>query len=254
MEIITRLSAATTIRDAFLRARPLLLDQVVAAAIDDHGARTRYVSASVALLQHALPEDLPLPASAQTLLVRLFDQATMRTDSDAVSAVHTLLSGGCRPVVGLLTTAILRKFEQQVFAILRDATDVENQSLSLYCLSIMELLINGIHDNNSDRTQAVASMAALFSGSKAQKTLQLVVLRVIWACKTGSDRACSEALLCIKLANSVLLAVDSGIRQEWCTRNAAVIRKVIEKSNLPDLSTSIRLQVNTITHFGFVHN
>lgn len=243
---MTRLSVAVALRNAFLTAQPLLLDQIIGAAVEGQGTRARYVSPAVALLKYELPSSIPLPATAQTLLVRLFDNAATCPERTTICVVHTILNGACRPLLGVLSADVLHQFEQQVFGILREATDIENQSLGLYCLSIMDTLLKGACAITPNRDWTPDAMQSFFTGSKAHKTLQLVVLRVIWACKTGSNDASDEGQLCVKLANDLLQAVDARVRQEWCAKNAAMVRKLHEKSLLPGLSPHTRFQVCTV--------
>lgn len=234
--MVSALASSIDIRDAMLRAEPLLLSRILSEAVEAQSTKNRYINAAVAILQHSLPDDIPLPATAQTLLVQLFQEAAASPRRNTISCVHSLLSGGCKPLLGLLSTDVLKQFEEHVFTILRDATNVEQQSLGLYCLSIMRLLVEG---SGSKRD----SMRSFFYGVKAHKTLQLVVLRVIWTCKSDDLEASDEILTSIRLALHVLGGVERSVRLDWCGRNTSIVRKLFEKSLNNGLSAIIKFQV-----------
>jgi len=173
--------------------------------------------------------------------------------------VQTLLAGGCRPLINILSDDVLRTFEQHVFTVLRDATDVENPLILLNCLAIMRILIEGGQKdvalstsggqclafpvpNTPSRHWSPDAMRSFFDGVKAHKAVQLIVLRVIWACKATAE-AQSEAYNCVRLANYILAGINDNVKQDWCAKNPAIERKLHEKSLGRDMSAELRFQV-----------
>ena len=251
LDILTRLASCKDIRDAILRHDQLSLPSALSKAIRDD-ARSRDIAAAVALLQHRLPDDVPLPATAQDLLCRLFEQAATAPKKGIVGSVHTLLKGACWPLLDILSPDTLRRFETHVFAILRDATDVDDPFILLYCLSIMKTLVQSSHTVTASSSQRLTlsspsrhgwksdAMRSFFDGVKAHKTLQLLVMRVIWACK--SEAALKDKHECVRLANYIVAGVSRDVRLDWSERNTAAVRKLHEKCSSDDLTPGIQFQ------------
>jgi len=258
VNIITRLATCKQIRDEILRQQPTILARCVSAALGQ-GATTNDIKTAVVLLKHPLPESIAVPAAAQDLLCRLFQQAAAAPKKDTLGAVYLLLAGAGRPLPRILSSDVLRQFEQYVFGILREATDVDNPMILLYCLAIMRILVESfseVHHTSSQRLISSSptsqswksdAMRSFFDGVKAHKSLQLIVLRVVWACKAGISVS-TEAYECIRFANIILAGIREEIRTEWCFNNPAIARKLHEKCTGQDMSPALRFQAITFVN------
>ncbi|KAG8628685.1 hypothetical protein KVT40_002550 [Elsinoe batatas] len=228
LDIISRLATVRSTRDALLSIEPALLPGIVDKAIEHFDTDGRYLPEAVALLRYNLPDETPVPASVQILLVKVSAKAASKLDSRSVGLLDVLLSGSCKALTRSFSSDGLRRLEENVFKILRDASDVEQQFLALVCLSIMKNLLS---------SSTSAAMRAFFDAQKAHKTLQLVVLQVIWSCTAqGDHRKVATAI-------NVVEGVPETVRWQWSEKNASVIRKLIEKLGQGDLPSSLRLQV-----------
>jgi len=88
-------------------------------------------------------------------------------------------------------------------------------------------------------------MRSFFDGVKAHKAVQLIVLRVIWACKSTAE-AQSEAYSCVRLANYILAGINDNVKQDWCAKNPAIERKLHDKSLGHGMSAELRFQVRIL--------
>jgi len=159
-------------------------------------------------------------------------------------------------VLDILPHDVCNQFEKHVFAILAEASDVRNPSLGLYCLSIMKVFCDrsrrSSHVVDSGRSFSSTeseiwrsdAMQSFFSGVKAHKTLQLLVLRVIWACKPDRDGVTEEAFACVNLAKDVVTGVSRDFRVDWCQRNPAIVHKLHERTLQPDVSPELAFEVS----------
>ena len=250
LDILTRLVSCKDIRDAVLKRDTLLLPTIVTRAIQED-ARSKDVAASVALLQHRLPDHVPLPSVAQDLLCRLFEQAAESPRKVILGSVHLLLKGACWALLEILSPDTLRRFETHVFAILREATD-DDPFILLYCLSIMKTLVEGSQTVTASSSQRLAisspsrnswkpdAMRSFFDSVKAHKTLQLLAMRVVSACK--SEPYMKDRYECVCLTNYVVGGVSQDIRYDWCNKNSAAVRKLHEKCLSQTSSSEIQLQ------------
>ncbi|KAK3674289.1 hypothetical protein LTR78_005758 [Recurvomyces mirabilis] len=252
LEIITSLSSNVAFRDALLRCEPRLLPDLLNRATSEGGLNGKYSQPAVALLSHPLPDDHPLPASAQILFLRLIQYATQHPSASALRPVCALLRGVSTLLVGLLSSATLSEFEEQLGDVLRSnhvrsAPEAGDQLRTLHCLAIMQNIVEGY----SERRTASASfyetqdllastqtntpcwspenMQNFFcSTNKAPKTVQLVVLQAIWACQ-AHDVSYDDRMTTLSLSNHIMAAVPSDIRDAWCASNPTVAQKLQQK-------------------------
>lgn len=88
-----------------------------------------------------------------------------------------------------------------------------------------------------------AAARQLFSGGKATKTMHLLVLRVIYACRNHTDISHQDAVESIQLANRALRAVDPISRKEWARNNVHIVRKLHEKVSKAETDSPLPLEV-----------
>lgn len=263
LNIITRLSCAVEPRDAIIQVEPTLLVELLSHAADSNFGNNKYTQASVALLSHRLPGHIALPSHAQTLLVALFERAVTHPVASNIRPIYQVVNGACRDLIGILPFEVLSRLEQHLFTILSAPTGVEDQSLGLYCLAIMRIISEQFNsdtpsthedlwatsnlssaDSHSEKWNSDA-ITHFFQGRKTHKTMQLVALRVVFACRPGSDEANAEALTSVILANEVIIAVAESVRAEWCNKNPNIIRKLQEKCVVGNLIPDLRFQALT---------
>lgn len=231
------------VRNAFLYQDVPLLPQIATAAVIDFGSDSANVRAAISLLSDELPADIPLPADVQILISKLFARAVSFPTLANVMTVDRLLSGGCRTVLAVLPHETLKRFEAQIFTILKDATDVEQQTVGLHCLSIMAsfVRVRASRDRNSSTGAAVMSF---FAGSKAAKTMQLTALQVVWACGSAGAKVPLKAVGCLRAAVNAISAIDVPLRHEWCSKNARILQKLMEKVTAAISDPAICLEVS----------
>lgn len=227
--------------------------------------RIQYLDPAIALLSHSLPGRIALPATAQTLFLSLFENAAHSPGANTIRPVYQILQGSCHDIIGTLSAEVLVRLENHLFTILRNASGVEDQSLSLYCLSIMKIIsqssaISFVDCGSRDVLSSLAphlqgtpdlrasgwkpeAMEQFFTGAKASKTLQLIALRVLWACRTDSDALRSEELTCLLLANGIANAISPAVRVQWCAKNPAIMQKLHQRCLSKDIAPALTFQV-----------
>ena len=259
LDIVERLCTDQQVRDAFLRLEPTLLRDIVAKAAKSADVHSKYTATAAAMLSHPLPKDASLPTEIQTLFVRCFEQATEEPSVHSIKPVYEMLKGTSDMLLSLLSSSVLLRFEEQLFSILKNVKG-DNQSLCLYCLAIMKVLSTSSDERMAgfaesyDTQELLASthitpsrwtadgIQQFFTGSKAQKTMQLIVLRAMWACTTTTGEPLDERIESLKLANEIIVAVPEDVRETWRKANALIARKLEEKVLAPTLEVSLRLE------------
>lgn len=249
LDIITHFAFTAACRDAFLRQEPTLLHSAVAHAIKSgsHRERSKYTRASVALLSLPLPDTVALPAEAQTLFIQLVEDAARRPSPITIQPVYIMLSGTGGLLLGVLSSEIMTRFEDHLLEILKNSGSTPDGCLSLYCLAIMNLVCRSTTEtglrltaSSYDTQDFLAStpasskwkseaMQQFFTGSKAQKSIQLVVLSAYLASKATSADCSFEKVKSLALANEIIAAIPADIRKIWATANPGMIRKLQER-------------------------
>ncbi|KAI4746403.1 hypothetical protein E4T50_03294 [Aureobasidium sp. EXF-12298] len=260
LEIITRLSCAVDVRNALVQREPSLLPRLLTHALESRVESRKYVDAAVALLSHPLPSDVALPATAQNFLLQLFDRAATQPNAATVQQIHRLVYGACEPILGILSPGVLAHLEEYIFSILKSSSGVEDQSLGMYCLAIMRMILEKFqtevgndamwptfdHSVDSSNSQWTPdAIKQFFHGNKTHKTMQLLVLRVIWACRPESADPTGQGLTSVTLVNQILAGVSQAAVIDWSHKNAVIVRKLQEKCLVPDMLPALRFQVLT---------
>lgn len=259
LEIITKVSGQPKIRDAFFQQESSLLFEIVSRAVDGADESWKFSAAAIAMLSHPLPDRTTLPASSQSLFLGVLDHAAQEPAARSIRPAYLLLKGAMAPLIGLLSNDLLRRLETQLLNIIRSTKTAEGNCFSLYTLATMKCLISANEDSTFHSSASFCNTQELlastpgsprwepkalqqfFSGDKAHKTLQLIVLRVLWACNANGDESIDEMLETLSLANELVTSVPMALRQSWCNENRMIARKLQEKVVQPDLADSIRL-------------
>lgn len=257
LDIITKFSFHVACRDAFLQHEPTLLHSAVAHAIKGGNERSKYVRTSVALLSLPLPDTVALPAEAQTLFVQLVEDAARRPSPGTVQPVYLVLSGTAGLLLEVLSSEIMSRFEDHLLEILKNSGSTPDGCLSLYCLAIMNLvckstdpefrLTAGSYNTQDFLASTPAStkwkseaMQQFFTGSKAQKSIQLVVLSAYLASKSTAADCTFEKIKSLLLANEIIAAIPADIRKIWSSANPGMIRKLQERLCSEDVVDKIK--------------
>ncbi|KAI5211868.1 hypothetical protein AUEXF2481DRAFT_26781 [Aureobasidium subglaciale EXF-2481] len=278
LEIITRLCCAVDVRNSLVQREPSLLPRLLTHALESRAesrkvspwqgyqpsrsklTHLQYVDAAVGILSHPLPSDVALPATSQNFLLQLFDRAATQPNATTVRQIHHLVYGACKPILGVLSPGVLAHLEEYIFSILKSSSGVEDQSLGMYCLAIMRMILekfqtevgsDGIwptfdHPADSSNSQWTPdAIKQFFHGNKTHKTMQLLVLRVIWACRPESADPTEQGLTSVTLVNQILAGVSQSAAIEWSHKNVVIVRKLQEKCLVPDMLPALRFQVLT---------
>ncbi len=236
-----------------------MLRDVVAQAVRADDVHSSIVEAAVAMISAPLTHRMPMPADVQTLFVQVFDRAAADPSVATIKEVYSLLRGTPVQLVGILSGKVLVTLEEHIFGILRNIGG-DTTPLGLYCLAILRVMLATPDEDFSfpvssyDTQELLAStqhssarwtpdaVRQFFEDSKAQRTLQLLVLRVMWACTSSTGDLLDERLESLRLANEIIDAVPQPLRDTWRKANHLLVRKLEEKALALDLDPTLRSQ------------
>ncbi|OCL03512.1 hypothetical protein AOQ84DRAFT_145908 [Glonium stellatum] len=232
-------------------------------------SQPQYFSICVRFLSQPLPELLPLPASAQTFFIHVFEKAVKSPSVSTLGPIHSMLNGACQELLGILPNNTRIDFDDQLCRILLSNSAQQDSMLLLWCFGIALLA-----ENSSDVGTPVGSILEpascaptpsqehpepkwrtpaarkLFGSAKSQmKTLTMTVLSVIWACKGEVGVSNADAIEGIRIAVKTIQAIDPEIRRTWPASSAfakSMFRKAIEKVLRDGIHPSVQLEVRKL--------
>ncbi|MCJ1404439.1 hypothetical protein MMC11_007664 [Xylographa trunciseda] len=206
------------------------------------------------MLSTPLPAEYPVPTALPALVLRVLEAAVRSPSAATLGPLYTIIKGVGPVLLQLLPPRKFIHLQDQLIKLLRNFDD---HKVNLLCLAIFALLCSnqsfwpGCEDNFSPqeilvlearaegRSEDICGAARLFFTSKAQKTMELVVLRAIMSC--SSSMTPSDAISSLTLAGDILHTVDTIERTNWVQNNMAKVRKLHEKVRKPNIDRTVQL-------------
>ncbi|KAI9879199.1 MAG: hypothetical protein M1830_009274 [Pleopsidium flavum] len=232
-------------RNAVLQIKPNLLDDLLQKAVESHHGYQQYFSACVSMLSATLPEDTPIPASVPSFFLKVLGEAAQCPSALTIRPIYSMLAGVGPSLLEVLAEDAVVRFQEQLIRMLRSLDD---QSANLLCLAIFARITTKSScqfptaESSSQESMAISgtplpgqgfqyhAIQQFFRQKRAAKTLDLVVLRVIYACSNSSNISLDDALESLKLAKEIIDAVEREQKEEWIKLNGAKVRKMFEKT------------------------
>ena len=153
------------------------------------------------LLSRPLPKAIPLPATAQTFFLNVFEHATQQPNYDTLRSVYRMLNGACRRLYSLLPGDLRQRFDAELCNILRSKRVVQSSMLFLWAEGIVLLtehpegvaslqsLPTDEEPTSTERLKqhwTTPSGQKLFGSTKdSHKTIELTCLNVVWVLRGG---------------------------------------------------------------------
>jgi hypothetical protein len=219
----------------------------------------------VLLLSRPLPAFMPLPASAQTFFLRVFERARQSPDVCTLKPVYSMLNGACRDLLSLLPTDRREQFDQVLSHILSSNGAGQNYMLMLWCFGIVllaehsgesELVRSSIENGttNPKKQWKTASGHKMFgSVDKIYKMISLTYLSVIFATKGDVGVSDDDAIEGIRIAVCTLRCVDRKALRSWPT-SSALAKGTFTKLPLKILHANISpaVQIEALSFYSMV--
>ncbi|KAL8733647.1 MAG: hypothetical protein Q9166_002057 [cf. Caloplaca sp. 2 TL-2023] len=147
---------------------------------------------------------------------------------------------------------------QERFKKMLQSVEMKDHPANLFCLAVLAVISSGqsprtVNESGPSIQSAVALANTVecagsylvarwfFTSKRASKTLDLVVLRVVYACSKSRDLSIPDIIEVLHLSITVVKAIDYADRQTWTANNAGKLTKLVEKRLLDD--SSVREQL-----------
>ncbi|KAL8655097.1 MAG: hypothetical protein Q9226_003173 [Calogaya cf. arnoldii] len=215
---------------------------------------------------------IAIPASVSPFLVKLLHNASRSLCADSIRPVYKVLSGSGSHLLGSLAPDIVARMQDQFKEMLQKVKiELEGNCANLFCLAILAVISSGDfldprqeREKSSHLASATAARSTVgtvagrsearqfFVSKRAPKTLDLVVLKMIYACSKSCKLSILQIVESLQLSNVILEAIDEEDRATWMEKNQAKVGKLIEKvtshTHSPEvLSTAMQ---SIVTLFG----
>ena len=162
-------------------------------------------------------------------MFKICDLAAQHPSIKNIARLYRIVRGPCRELLVALPHQTLHRLEERVIGIVKVTKVTDEDSPILFSISILASLKQA-HDEHSLQSGILHHAAyEFFHGTKCTKTMQLVLLRAVWACKDSSATPFEGAVGCLRLAREIFENIDSNILNTWRLDNAPIIRKLVEK-------------------------
>lgn len=253
--------AVPALRESALSEAPALLHDLLERANRSKQGFNEASKLCISLMSKRLPETVALPALAQSFFVKVFEIAVREPSIDTVEPVYILLRGACKELLEILPQSSLDDFRDHLTRMMRIVKSIDDQLLSLFCLAAIarvntqhldphtvseSLRSDALSQESSHRapsTRTRDEVQRFYSGERASKTMHLLALQVIYACRGDHTISQTTTIKHVRLAREVASAVDSTARHTWAKGNPAIVRKLYEKVTQTPLYHAVQLEV-----------
>lgn len=261
--LLERLVIVPVLHEAALTQCPTLLHDLLERADRSQRGFTEVSDLCILLMARRLPPSIALPASAQTFFTKVFERAVQNPTIDTVEPVYVLLRGACEELLEILPQSSLDDFRDHLTRMMRIVKSMEDQLLCLFCLATIAR-INSQHIDPRRPTKMMCSQQSsqvpsprapsartredvqkFYCGERASKTMHLLALQVIYACRKDHTVTQATTIKHVRLAREVASAVESSARYAWAEGNPAIVRKLYEKTTQTPFFHAVQLEVCT---------
>lgn len=252
IDTISVLAQASSIRDALLDEQPQLVNQALEKAVSSTEDFDRLSPLCVAFLSRQLPEGVGLPASAHNFFIGLFGRASSKPCMDTVRALYDVLNGACASLPDLLSPEELMRFEDDLKTMMRAKEKLEDQLVTMLCILIAAKMPQLARRSASQAAQISFASGSghqrgsggprykLFWGEHGLRTMRLVSLQVIHACR--KDAGVEEACMHIHVAREIAMQMDSNTVTQFLESKTQIAQKLWQKLTQNDLPLAVRVE------------
>lgn len=212
------------------------------------------------LLSRPLPASIPLPASAQSFFLRVFERARQSPEVNTLKPVYYMLNGACRNLLSLLPAEKREQFDQVLSRILSSNGAGQDYMLMLWCFGIVllvehssdidlpqdSLLTIEIPTTTQGRRWKTASGHKMFGSiEKVYKAINLTYLSVIVATKGDVGVSDADAVEGVRIAICTLRCVNESSLRAW-PKSSALAKGTFSKLPLKimraDINPTVQLE------------
>ncbi|KAH8426462.1 uncharacterized protein LDX57_004200 [Aspergillus melleus] len=242
LDLVRAFARLEPFRNALLERYPCMLDQFLQRS---ENGEPQYIATCVAMLSSPLPPNYIVPARLASFITHLVNSIGESPCAETILPLYQLMTGlRTTPRVLLeVPSEIMSNIQVELTKTLRNLDDHTGNLLCLATFAQIASSNNSQMNNGPEQGPSwLQNVKHFFGPKRGLKTLDLVVLRVIFACSASCNSLTAEqATESIRLAIEICGIVEPEQRECWIGANSTKIAKLSEKVTRPGIDRGVQI-------------
>ncbi|KAL9021841.1 MAG: hypothetical protein Q9185_000968 [Variospora sp. 1 TL-2023] len=187
---------------------------------------------------------MAVPISITPFLTSHLDKALETPSTHTIGPIFKILSGVGPHSLDALPLDLVARLQEQ-FKKLLQTVGTQQHMTDLFCLAVLAVMAssqsssstsqeklpsrNTEHEASTINQSRVCNEARQYLSKRAAKTLDLVVLKIIFVCSKSCTLTASEVIESLRLSQEIINAIDTADRRSWMVNDKGKLRKLVEK-------------------------
>ncbi|KAL8725365.1 MAG: hypothetical protein Q9181_006445 [Wetmoreana brouardii] len=193
-----------------------------------------------------------IPSSASSFLSSLLEEASREPSADSIRPIYRILSGAGSYLLDALPPKVIARMQAKFKNMLqgREAKDIS--TMHLLCVAVLALMssltptprLERVHSSfptlgSETMPGRSANYHSARQWERASKTLDMAVIKAISASSVTCPLSAPEIIENLHLSNTMIKAVDVGVRASWMANDRSKVKKLIEKVSAHDPQSEV---------------
>lgn len=184
-----------------------------------------------------------MPASVPDFVLRMVESMVQNPCAETIRPIYHLMSSIDSSLLEILPRETVEEFQVECTKILRKTDD---HIANLLCLATFAKITTWRSARLTQRTTEMdaawlMSICHFFDSKRGAKTLDVVVLRAIFACSENTSLSEDETREAVELALCIVKVVDPGQKSVWATTNRSKVARLESKVVRAGIATDLQL-------------
>lgn len=201
---------------------------------------------------------MAVPISITPFLASHLDKALETPSPHTIGPIFKILSGIGSHLLDALPSDLVARLQEQ-FKKLLQTVGTQQHMTDLVCLAVLAITASSqsssstsqdelpsrttVHEASTVNQMRRYNEARQYLCKRATKTLDLVVLKVIFVCSKSCTLTVSEVIESLRLCQTIVDTIDAGDRRLWMENDRGKLRKLVEKVSSYDRRSKVLCMV-----------
>lgn len=201
---------------------------------------------------------MAVPISITPFLASHLDKALETPSTHTIGPIFKILSGIGSHLLDALPSDLVARLQEQ-FKKLLQTVGTQQHMTDLVCLAVLAVMASSqsssstsqdelpsritVHEASTVNQMRRCNEARQYLSKRAAKTLDLVVLKVIFVCSKSCTLTVSEVIESLRLCQTIVDTIDAGDRRSWMENDRGKLRKLVEKVSSYDRRSKVLCMV-----------
>ncbi|KAL8655385.1 MAG: hypothetical protein Q9210_000919 [Variospora velana] len=197
---------------------------------------------------------MAVPISITPFLASHLDKALETPSTHTIGPIFKILSGIGSHSLDALPLDLVARLQEQ-FKKLLQTVGTQQHMTDLFCLAVLAVMAssqsssstsqdklpsrNTEHEASTVNQSRVCNEARQYLSKRAAKTLDLVVLKIIFVCSKSCTLTASEVIESLRLSQEIINAIDIADKRSWMVNDRGKLRKLVDKVSSYDRGSEV---------------